>query len=164
MAHVMVLDDEPSICWAFRNFLGDDGHRVTIASTAEQAIERVAADPPDVIFLDVRLPGMDGLAALERVPGPVPRDAGRRHDRPRHGRDRRRRRPGRGLRLPAQAVRPGPGPHARPPCPRRRGASPGREGHGPTRRTAEEIVGPQRCRCRRSSSRSPWPPPAPSRS
>ncbi|HWE38338.1 MAG TPA: sigma-54 dependent transcriptional regulator [Isosphaeraceae bacterium] len=66
MAHVMVLDDEPSICWAFRNGLGDDGHRVTVASTAEQGLEKVAGDPPDVMFLDVRLPGMDGLAALGR--------------------------------------------------------------------------------------------------
>jgi two-component system nitrogen regulation response regulator GlnG len=66
MAHVMVLDDEPSICWAFRNGLGDDGHRVTVASTAEQGLAKVAGDPPDVLFLDVRLPGMDGLAALGR--------------------------------------------------------------------------------------------------
>src|SRR5581483_11853869 len=72
MAHVMVLDDEPSICWAFRSFLGDDGHRVTIASTAEQAIERVEADPPDVLFLDVRLPGVDGLTALDRIRGLCP--------------------------------------------------------------------------------------------
>jgi DNA-binding NtrC family response regulator len=67
MAHVMVLDDEPSICWAFRSFLGDDGHRVSIASSAEQALERVGADPPDVFFVDVRLPGIDGLAALGRI-------------------------------------------------------------------------------------------------
>ncbi len=66
MAHVMVLDDEPSICWAFRHFLDDDGHRVTVASSAEQALGLVANDPPDVLFLDVRLPGMDGLSALGR--------------------------------------------------------------------------------------------------
>ena len=66
MAHVMVLDDEPNICWAFRSFLKDDGHRVTTASTAEQAIRSVEADPPDVIFADVCLPGADGLVALER--------------------------------------------------------------------------------------------------
>ncbi len=65
MAHVLVVDDEPSICWAFRNFLGDDGHRVTVASTAEKAIESQAADPPDVMLLDVRLPGMDGITALD---------------------------------------------------------------------------------------------------
>ncbi len=72
MAHVMVLDDEPSICWAFRNFLGDDGHRVSVASSAEQGIGRMAADAPDVLFLDVRLPGMDGLAALEVIRGRYP--------------------------------------------------------------------------------------------
>jgi DNA-binding NtrC family response regulator len=67
MAHVMVLDDEPGICWAFRGFLGDDGHRVSIASTAEQAIARIESDPPDVLFLDVRLPGLDGLSAMDRI-------------------------------------------------------------------------------------------------
>jgi two-component system nitrogen regulation response regulator GlnG len=73
MAHVMVLDDEPSICWAFRNFLSDDGHRVTVASSAEQILDGVASDPPDVLFLDVRLPGMDGLAALEQFRGLWPK-------------------------------------------------------------------------------------------
>ena len=72
MAHVMVLDDEPSICWAFRNFLGDDGHRVSVASSAEQAIGQMADDAPDVLFLDVRLPGMDGLAALKVIQGLYP--------------------------------------------------------------------------------------------
>jgi two-component system nitrogen regulation response regulator GlnG len=75
MAHVMVLDDEPSICWAFRGFLGDDGHRVSIASTAEQAIATVGSDPPDVLFLDVRLPGMDGLSALDQIKGLSPSTA-----------------------------------------------------------------------------------------
>ncbi len=73
MAHVMVLDDEPGICWAFRSFLGDDGHRVSVASTAEQGLERASGDPPDVLFLDVRLPGMDGLDALERFRQVSPR-------------------------------------------------------------------------------------------
>lgn len=72
MAHVMVLDDESSICWAFRNFLGDDGHRVSVASSAEQGLGRMDADTPDVLFLDVRLPGMDGLAALEVIRGRYP--------------------------------------------------------------------------------------------
>jgi two-component system nitrogen regulation response regulator GlnG len=72
MAHVMVLDDEPGICWAFRQFLGDDGHRVTVASTAEQGLERAEADPPDVLFLDVRLPGIDGLTALDRFRATCP--------------------------------------------------------------------------------------------
>ena len=59
MAHVMVLDDEPGICWAFRQFLGDEGHRVTVASTAEQGLDRASADPPDVLF----------LASLGGIPG-----------------------------------------------------------------------------------------------
>ncbi len=73
MAHVMVLDDEPGICWAFRSFLEGDGHRVSVASTAEHGLERASSDPPDVLFLDVRLPGMDGLDALERFRMVCPR-------------------------------------------------------------------------------------------
>ncbi|WZO96665.1 sigma-54 dependent transcriptional regulator [Isosphaeraceae bacterium EP7] len=72
MAYVMVVDDEPSICWAFREFLTGDGHRVSIASTAEQAIEDARVAPPDVVLLDVRLPGLDGLSALARLKGLCP--------------------------------------------------------------------------------------------
>ena len=75
MPHVMILDDEPGICWAFRQFLGDDGHRVTVGSTAEQGLARAADDPPDVLFLDVRLPGLDGLTALERFRATCPETA-----------------------------------------------------------------------------------------
>jgi DNA-binding NtrC family response regulator len=67
MAHIMVLDDEPSICWAFRNAFSDDGHRVTVASNAKQALARLTTDPADVLFLDVRLQGADGLSALDRI-------------------------------------------------------------------------------------------------
>lgn len=72
MAHVLVVDDEPAICWAFRQFLGDDGHRVSVASSAEQALELARTDPPMVVFLDVRLPGRDGLSALEGLRAACP--------------------------------------------------------------------------------------------
>ena len=64
MSNILVVDDEESICWSFRELLVDEGHRVEIAASAEEAIRRVAEIRPDAVVLDVRLPGMDGLTAL----------------------------------------------------------------------------------------------------
>lgn len=67
MSHVLVVDDEPTICWSLRELLRDEGHDVTIASSAEEAITAAAAKTPDAIMLDVRLPGMDGLTAMAKL-------------------------------------------------------------------------------------------------
>jgi nitrogen regulation protein NR(I) len=67
MGTVLVVDDEQSITWAFEKFLTSLGHSVRSAATAEQGLEIARRDPPDLIILDIRLPGMDGLAALEEI-------------------------------------------------------------------------------------------------
>ncbi len=65
MSRILVVDDEASICWAFRESLGDEGHDVQVASSAEQGLQLAAAAPPDAVVLDVRLPGTDGLSAMK---------------------------------------------------------------------------------------------------
>ena len=67
MSHVLVVDDEPAICWGFRELLRGEGHEVTIASSAEEALKVAPRCQPDTIVLDVRLPGMDGLSALKQL-------------------------------------------------------------------------------------------------
>jgi len=67
MSHILVVDDEPAICWGFRELLRGDGHEVTIASSAEEALQVAPTCQPDTIILDVRLPGMDGLTALKQL-------------------------------------------------------------------------------------------------
>ena len=67
MSQILVIDDEPAICWSFEQALKDGGHEVRIASTAEEALREVTRSAPDVIVLDYRLPGMDGLAALKQL-------------------------------------------------------------------------------------------------
>jgi two-component system nitrogen regulation response regulator GlnG len=67
MSRILIIDDEASICWAFREFLSDDGHEVDIAATAEEGLRLVDGTPPDAIVLDVRLPGMDGLTAMREL-------------------------------------------------------------------------------------------------
>ncbi len=66
MSHVLIVDDEPSICWGFEQFLGDEGHDVSVAASAEEALRLAGDRRPDAIVLDVRLPGMDGLSAISR--------------------------------------------------------------------------------------------------
>lgn len=66
VAKLLVIDDEQSICWGIRRLGEKMGHEVLTASSAEQGLECVQTAPVDVIILDVRLPGMDGLSAIEQ--------------------------------------------------------------------------------------------------
>lgn len=63
-ALVLVVDDEPSICWGFERMLREEGHRVVTASSAEEGLKLAAAQQPALVVLDVRLPGKDGISAL----------------------------------------------------------------------------------------------------
>ena len=56
MSHVLIVDDEPSICWAFRECLTDEGFTVDVAGTAEQALTMAERLEPNAIVVDVRLP------------------------------------------------------------------------------------------------------------
>ena len=67
MSHVLIVDDEPAICWAFRESLADDGHSVETVGNAEEALGSIERQTPDVVVLDVRLPGQDGLSLLSQL-------------------------------------------------------------------------------------------------
>ena len=65
--NVMVIDDDEKICWAFKQFLEGEGYNPTIANSAEEGLRRITSEKPDVILLDVGLPGMSGLEALAEI-------------------------------------------------------------------------------------------------
>ncbi len=67
MATVMVIDDEEGVCYAVQRMLRGLGHEAVAASTAERGLELMTAVRPELVILDVRLPGMDGLEALRRI-------------------------------------------------------------------------------------------------
>lgn len=68
MSDVLIVDDEPAICWAFREALSDDGHAVRVVPSAEEALRLTGEGwRPDVVVMDVRLPGMDGLSAIREL-------------------------------------------------------------------------------------------------
>ncbi len=64
MSRILIVDDEEAICWAFRESLGDEGHQVEVAATAEEGLRIAAEGGLDAVVIDIRLPGMDGLAAM----------------------------------------------------------------------------------------------------
>jgi two-component system nitrogen regulation response regulator GlnG len=67
MPTVLIIDDEEPIAWALRRVFEREKYRVAVAATAEAGLALARQQPPDVIFLDVRLPGMDGLTALGQL-------------------------------------------------------------------------------------------------
>ncbi|WP_242360145.1 sigma-54 dependent transcriptional regulator [Anaeromyxobacter sp. SG17] len=66
-ARVLVVDDEKLIRWSVSERLQRSGYEVLSAESGEQALEMLAANPPDVMLLDVRLPGIDGVQTLQRA-------------------------------------------------------------------------------------------------
>jgi two-component system response regulator AtoC len=64
---VLIVDDERTLARAVKAFLGEAGYEAEVAGDAEQAIELLPRLRPDVIFTDVRLPGMSGIDLLRRV-------------------------------------------------------------------------------------------------
>src|SRR5881227_1567134 len=67
MKRILIVDDEQAVCWALERALTGEGYAVSVAASAEEAFALAAQARPDAIFLDVRLPGMDGLTALARL-------------------------------------------------------------------------------------------------
>lgn len=65
MSKILVVDDEPSICWGLSRLAEGLGHQVEVASSAEQGLALAADFRPELIVLDVRLPGVDGLSAMK---------------------------------------------------------------------------------------------------
>lgn len=69
---VLIIDDEQPIRFSLRGILEDEGYTVLEAASAEEGLEIVAKSNPDLVFLDIWLPGMDGLTALDTLRATCP--------------------------------------------------------------------------------------------
>ena len=67
MASILIIDDDKFIRKTFQDILAPKGHDVTTLETAESGIKFLGNEEPDLIFLDLKLPGMDGLSFLEKL-------------------------------------------------------------------------------------------------
>ncbi len=69
MQTILVVDDDDPIRRLIELELKDDGYQVLTASNAQDALKLVQTESIDLVILDIRMPGMDGLEALPRILG-----------------------------------------------------------------------------------------------
>jgi two-component system, response regulator, stage 0 sporulation protein F len=69
MKTILVVDDDEAIRTLLQEELEDEGYKVLIATNARDALKMVASEALDLVVLDIRMPGMDGLEALPRILG-----------------------------------------------------------------------------------------------
>ncbi|MFC5438136.1 response regulator [Rhodanobacter umsongensis] len=67
MATILIIDDSPTDVRVFTTLLERAGHQVVAVSTAEEGIERVRAELPDLVIMDVIMPGMNGFQATRTL-------------------------------------------------------------------------------------------------
>ena len=65
-ARILVVDDEYLIRWTLQQNLEKEGYGVFLAETGEEALDKLKEEAPDLMLLDIKLPGMDGYEVLER--------------------------------------------------------------------------------------------------
>ena len=64
---ILIVEDHEDLADALRTNLRSEGYQAAVASDGRQALAMVRADPPDIIVLDLGIPGLDGLALLARL-------------------------------------------------------------------------------------------------
>ncbi len=69
MKTLLIADDDKNLALLYEQELTDEGYRVEVVHDARQAIEHVEQNPPDLLILDIRMPGMDGIEALSHILG-----------------------------------------------------------------------------------------------
>jgi DNA-binding response OmpR family regulator len=64
---ILVIDDEPAMIGAVAALVGSVGHRVSAAYDGHEALRRFDADRPDLVILDLAMPGLDGIAVCREI-------------------------------------------------------------------------------------------------
>src|SRR5918992_4994274 len=70
---ILIVDDEEAILLSLRPVLEDEGYEVKVAKSGSDALKMMAAEPPDLMLLDIWMPEMDGLDTLKRAREQSPR-------------------------------------------------------------------------------------------
>jgi len=64
---ILLVDDEESIQLLYKEEFTDEGYEVISALNGEEALEKFKTDPPDLVILDIQMPGMNGIEVLRQM-------------------------------------------------------------------------------------------------
>lgn len=67
MATILFADDEESIRFLYREEFEEAGYKVVLAANGNEALEKFIATLPDLLVIDIKMPGMDGIELVRRV-------------------------------------------------------------------------------------------------
>ncbi len=67
MKKILLVDDEDGIQMLYREELQDAGYEVISAYTGEEGLEKVKSEAPDLVILDIQMPGMNGIETLRQM-------------------------------------------------------------------------------------------------
>jgi two-component system, response regulator, stage 0 sporulation protein F len=67
MGKILFADDEESIRMLYKEEFEDRGHEVVLAGSGEEALKKYAETSPDILVIDIKMPGMDGIELLQRI-------------------------------------------------------------------------------------------------
>jgi len=64
---ILIVDDEPEVAEVLAKSLNRQGHQTTVVHSGVEALDHLKTSAPDAVFLDVSMPGMNGLDVLQQV-------------------------------------------------------------------------------------------------
>jgi CheY-like chemotaxis protein len=67
MKKILLIDDEPSIQIVYREEFEDEGYEVLSALNGEEGLEKFKNEEPDIVILDIQMPGMNGIEVLRQM-------------------------------------------------------------------------------------------------
>ena len=67
MAKLLIVDDDKNLRLLYEQELTDEGHEVVLASSGPEALDYLKTQHPQLIILDISMPGMDGIEALGKI-------------------------------------------------------------------------------------------------
>jgi len=73
MGNILIVDDDPQLRLSFSKLLAAEGHTVAAAADGEAALEMVQRQTPDLVIMDIRMPGMSGLEAFQAIHAVAPK-------------------------------------------------------------------------------------------
>lgn len=65
--NLLIIEDDRKVAGLFAGVFEAEGHRVVVCNTGEEGLRYLATERPDVVFLDLKLPGMSGLDVLRDI-------------------------------------------------------------------------------------------------